>query len=81
MFVLTVLLMVLSLLYSRSEPSIPEIRVTYHGFPVEWLKIITHVFPEAPSNVEILPLGFAVDFASYLLISCIIAFIATRTKH
>ena len=79
--ILTALLMALSLVYSKSEPSIPEIRVTYHGFPLEWLKITTHILPEAPANIEIIPLGFVVDLVSYFLISCIIIYIVTRTKH
>jgi len=79
--ILTALLMALSLIYSRSVPSIPEIHVTYYGFPLEWLKLTTHILPEAPMNIEIIPFGFAVDLVSYFLISCVIIYIATRTKH
>jgi len=79
--ILTALLMALSLAYSKSVPSIPEIRVTYHGFPLEWLKLTTHIFPEAPANIEIIPLSFVVDLVSYFLISCVIVYTVARTKH
>lgn len=79
--ILTTLLIALSLVYSKSVPSIPEIHVTYHGFPLEWLKITTYILPEALANIEIIPLGFVIDLVSYFLISCIIIYIVTRTKH
>jgi len=79
--ILTALLMALSLVYSKSVPSIPEIHVAYHGFPLEWLKITTHIFPEGPVNIEIILLGFVVDLVSYFLISCIIVYVVARTKH
>lgn len=78
--ILAALLMALSLAYSKAEPSIPEIRVTYHGFPLEWLKIVTYILPESPANIEIIPFGFVVDLVSYFLVSCVIVYIATRTK-
>ena len=78
---LAALLMALSLVYSKSVPSIPEIRVTYRGFPLEWLKIVIYILPEAPMNVEIIPFGFVVDLVSYFLLSCIIVYRVTRTKH
>lgn len=79
--ILTALLMALSLAYSKSEPSIPEIHVTYHGFPLEWLKVVTYILPESPTNIEIIPFGFLVNLVSYFLISCVIVYIVTRTKH
>ncbi|NIR87905.1 hypothetical protein GWO13_10285 [Candidatus Bathyarchaeota archaeon] len=78
--ILTLLLLLLSLLYSRAVPAIIGVRVSFHGFPFEWLRIVTYVFPESPMEYEILPDGLALNLLVYFLISCIIVYAILTVK-
>ncbi len=70
-----IVLTMFTFIYSVRPPSITTIRVTEYGFPYTWLKISIETGVTANMQSGILFPGILYDFATYLLISAILAYV------
>ena len=70
---------ILTLGYSIVDPSVPEIRVVRHGFPMTWLRTTTAILPPSPTQYAILWFELFVDIIFYLALSLAISFVAIKS--
>jgi len=67
--------------YNITDPAIISLKVVRYGFPMSWLKTITHTIELSPTQYIILWTELIVDIVFYLALSAIISFIIIKAKQ